>query len=389
MGINKEEFNAFRDEVMNLDGNLPPANIIIAGKSGSGKSTLINAVFGKEIAKTGCGSPVTKRIKMYHEEGSPVRIWDTVGLELDPKITEETIKDIRELIRKKGENKEDKFDRIHTIWYCVQAVGERIEDVELDFIIRMSKLNVPFTIVLTKCIKKKADIALSDYIDDLLNNNGIKDIPIIRVLAQDWEIDDDFIVKKKGLQELIDVTASNLETSIVMSFYAAQKVNKEMKRIEAEKTIVRHCTKAKEALYSKIPVVNIFTTSSSISKMFKEIGFLYNTQLTDDDIKAIYKYSIGEWKGKLSVLVNPLPMSKESKNFFEKKVKNQIGFENNDLEFKYYEKAAQLIAWSGYSWIFAIEQFWDELIEAESDDARTTVINKMKEALRKYMKNRV
>lgn len=36
-------------------------NIAIVGKSGIGKSTLLNYLFGKEVAKTGTGEPVTKQ----------------------------------------------------------------------------------------------------------------------------------------------------------------------------------------------------------------------------------------------------------------------------------------------------------------------------------------
>lgn len=382
----KQEYNDFRNEVRSMDGELPPANIIIAGITGSGKSTLINAVFGKQKAKSGFGGAVTSKMEQYYEEGAPVSIWDTVGLELKPEVTEKTISDIKELIRKKGENEENKFDRIHTIWYCIQAVGSRIQDPEIEFISKMHRLGVPFIIVLTKCINKKGDIAFSERIAKLLSDNEVYNIPIIRVLAEDWEIDEDMVAKKKGLQELIDETAKNLETSIVKSFFAAQKIDKEMKRNEAEKIIIEYCTKAKKSVADHIPIVNIFTTSSAITKMFKDIGFMYNTQLSGPDIERISNYTIGEWKGKVFSLLNPLPMSKEVEAFFNNKVRGKIGFENTDLEFGYFERAAQLITWSGYSWIFAIEEFWDELIKAESGKARDEVIQKMIERLKNYMK---
>ena len=63
--------------------DMPPANIMVAGITGSGKSTLLNAVFGTEVAETGKGRPITERIDEYHSENVPIRIWDTVGLELD------------------------------------------------------------------------------------------------------------------------------------------------------------------------------------------------------------------------------------------------------------------------------------------------------------------
>ena len=59
------------------------ANVVVAGITGAGKSTLINAVFGHELAKTGTGRPITEQIAEYQSDDFPIRIWDTVGLELD------------------------------------------------------------------------------------------------------------------------------------------------------------------------------------------------------------------------------------------------------------------------------------------------------------------
>ncbi len=58
-------------------------NILIIGKSGSGKSSLINYLYGKNIAKTGVGRPVTQNgFDKYsiNWENINVEIYDSVGL---------------------------------------------------------------------------------------------------------------------------------------------------------------------------------------------------------------------------------------------------------------------------------------------------------------------
>ncbi len=45
----------------------PIMNILLMGATGVGKSSLINALFGKEITKTGVGKPITQHLEKYIE----------------------------------------------------------------------------------------------------------------------------------------------------------------------------------------------------------------------------------------------------------------------------------------------------------------------------------
>ena len=47
-----EEFEKYKKSVQK-------PNILLAGGTGVGKSSLINKIFGKELAKTGMGKPIT------------------------------------------------------------------------------------------------------------------------------------------------------------------------------------------------------------------------------------------------------------------------------------------------------------------------------------------
>lgn len=372
------------------EGALPAANIIISGVSGSGKSTLINAIFGEELAKTGIGKPVTDHIEKYEKENAPVRIWDTVGFELKQSVTKNVISDIKQLISDKSQNKQDLFDRIHSIWYCIQSTGTKLQPMELQFIKELHGLGVPFIIVLTKCISRENDDKFAIVINSMLRENGVSDIPIVKVLAQDYEIDEDMVVKHKGLDELVNVTTSKLPDFILQSFIAAQKVEKVIKRKPAEDIVLRYCKYAKEQIIMKIPIINLFAANSQLEKMFKEIGQMYNTYLSDDDIKKIYKNSIGEWSGKMWNLMIPfeLPDMSKASQFFKKKVKDQPGFEGGNLNFDYWERSAKLITWAGYSWILSIEEFWDQLVEEKNEKIKEEIIDKMITRLKHYMKEK-
>ena len=65
-------------------------------------------------------------------------------------------------------------------------------------------------------------------------------------------------------------------------------------------------------------------------------------------------------------------------------IKGQKGFEQSDRDIEEYEWTAKLIIWSGYSWILAIEQHWDELIKADAD-SKNEIVKQMINQLKEYM----
>ena len=149
-----EDFNKKRAELeQDLEerrDDLPPANILVAGITGTGKSTLLNAIFGKNFAETGTGRPVTEHRSEYHSEDIPIRIWETVGLELDSEKTRKSIGDICAKIAEMAEHP-DPYDKVHAIWYCINSNSKRYQGAELEFIKKLHSLGVPFIIVMTQC----------------------------------------------------------------------------------------------------------------------------------------------------------------------------------------------------------------------------------------------
>ena len=83
-------------------------NILVIGKSGVGKSTLINAVLGKERAKTGWGTTgVTKELEIY--EGTKelcFRLIDTIGFEPSFLKERQAISAVRKWAKTEEEEKE-------------------------------------------------------------------------------------------------------------------------------------------------------------------------------------------------------------------------------------------------------------------------------------------
>lgn len=365
----KMEEEEFKQKVDNLGKDeLPTANIMVAGITGTGKSTLLNAVFGNEMAATGKGRPVTDEIKEYQSAENPIRIWDTVGLELDSAKTKESINAIKQTIAEKAESK-DQFDRVHAIWYCINSGSSRYQGAELDFIKSLHSIGVPFIIVLTQCIGDPDEInAFEKQIQELNASMGMKDVDIVQVCAQDFKLRG-ITIEAFGLSDLVDTTLKRLPDFIKGGFVAAQKVSKDQKRILCEDIIFDYIDAAQKGFWDKVPVVNIFTTDNKISKMFAKIGKIYNTTIPEEAIQSTIRnlgsidLENGFWG--LLIPVNKKYDKKIDALFTEKK--NQ-GFNVQNTKLEKSERVSRMLAFYGYGFLDAMEQLWNESTDKQLKD---------------------
>ncbi|RRD94115.1 DUF697 domain-containing protein [Clostridiales bacterium COT073_COT-073] len=212
------------------------ANLIIAGKTGVGKSTLINSAFRENLATTGIGKPVTAEMKLYEKENLPLRLYDTVGLELDAETQARTISDITALCQQKlRSGNQDEI--IHGMWYCVQSNSNRLESAEINFIEEIAK-EIPIVLVLTQVITKRQGEAFRAELEKM--NLNVKNI--ILVLAQDYE-DDDIIKPAFGVDFLVEYTLTILPEYAQNAWINAQKASIRLK-VEQAKKIVQIATGA-------------------------------------------------------------------------------------------------------------------------------------------------
>lgn len=361
---------------------LPTANIMVAGKTGTGKSTLLNAIFGEDLAVTGTGKPVTDHIDEYQKSDIPIHIWDTVGLELDPQKSEESIHDIETTIANKSSS-QDKFDRMHAIWYCIASDSNRYEGEELKFIRRLYSIGVPFIIVLTKCFGAKSQIIqFENVIKEENEKNGMGDIGIVRVLANDFlfELDEDTVVTKPafGLEDLVNTTMEKLPQFIKSGFAAAQQVSQKQKREICEDIIFEYVDAAQKGFWQKVPIVNLFTSDHDVKCMFQRIGKLYNTDISDEALERIMK-NLGGKIGHIdiehgfSALFNPFNKKYNQKLDELFKKKNEEGAKEDYTELQNKQRAARLIAFYGYTFLDAVEELWQKNMKSALKDIDTMV----------------
>ncbi len=363
------------ERLKNLDREeLPTANIIVAGITGAGKSTLLNAVFGSELAETGKGRAVTAHMAEYEHEGMPVHIWDTVGLELDVEKTKTSIQAIKNTISEKAKSK-DMFDRIHAIWYCINSATHKYQAAESEFIKELYSMGVPFIIVLTQCIEEQEE--LDDFAAIISNINrdmGMEDIQIVQVCAKEYKIRG-LLLPAFGLDDLVDATMLKLPSFIKSGFAAAQRVSKTQKRNQSEEIIYEYVRLAKNGFWDKVPIANIIAANDRVLDMFRKIGKIYNTEISQDAVERIARECRISWESTFDGLITPFAKKYYKKVMGKLKESKQDGFEVAIDDLKKSDRVAVMVAFYGYTYIDAIEEIWHKFTEEQLKDMQIVVDN--------------
>lgn len=239
----------FLDQYQKEVKELKKINILIAGKTGVGKSTLINAVFRENLAQTGVGVPVTQNLNKISKEGIPLVIYDTKGLELSQESQEEVRRAILEEISK-PERKNNPDELMHICWYCVNALSNRIEPYEIEWIRDLAG-QMPLVLVLTQ--------SLGDQYRELFYAIEDLNLPIsalVPVLAKPYKLSQDLVLDPRGLQELVDRTLELVPEALQTSFINAQKVDNKRKLHRANKAVLGYTSSAFATGFTPVPVAD-------------------------------------------------------------------------------------------------------------------------------------
>ncbi len=225
----------FTKELTNAFAALGCFNLAVFGSTGAGKSTLVNAIFGKDVADTGVGQPVTKGIEYHRRDDGFLGIFDSEGFETGS-AGDQILDGLQSVVQSRRSGPIDQ--QIHAAWYVVRWSDRRFENAQAEFVRSLAGMGLPVIIVLTQVPSKDGEVhpharELADYIASLDLPIRADGAPVLtNALADSFTHAPVF-----GLDRLLDVTYDVVPEAAQAALTAAQRLDMERKK-KAVKAIV-------------------------------------------------------------------------------------------------------------------------------------------------------
>ena len=203
-------------------------NLAVFGKTGVGKSTLVNAIFGRDVAVTGVGSPVTKGLVYYRHPDGFLGLYDSEGFETGT-AGNAIVEGLRRIV---ADYRTGAVDRqIHAVWYLVRWSDRRFEAAQEQFVRELADLGLPVIVVMTQVpsrdgVAHPEALEFARYIESL----GLPIRPHGRVVVTN-ALGDPFTGSPVfGLQTLLDDTYEVIPEVVAGALTAAQMLDMSRKK---------------------------------------------------------------------------------------------------------------------------------------------------------------
>lgn len=259
-------------------------NLAVIGGTGVGKSSLVNAVFGRNLAQTGAGLPVTRGVTYYKDDS--LGIWDIEGFEIGSSVSPR--EQLRQHLAEIATHPAD--THIAVVWYCVKANDARLTPADIEMIRELDASGLPVILVLTKVDWDKNPITgtrrpvkalteFMDWLDHPVDQGRPIEIPYQRVMPTST-MDKDGKGTGHGLGDLVEATLALAPEPVKDSFRVAQRLNLPWKREMARTATKAAVAAAGAAAAVPVPLADAAVLAPIQLGLMGRIAAIYDLDLT-------------------------------------------------------------------------------------------------------------
>ncbi len=262
-------------------------NLAVFGKTGAGKSSLVNAIFGRDVAETGIGKPVTTGTTYYKHPSGMFGMFDCVGFETG-QSGDEILKSLRGSVEELRDKPLD--EQMHVAWYVLRWSDRRFEDSQASFVRELRSMGLPVVLVLSQvpivnaagdCHPDAREFAerIALEVGDVI----IGGEPIMTNAIDDPHLDQ----RVHGLMELLDATFHAAPEGVKGALNAAQSIDLERKRRECRIIVAAAAITAAGIGAIPIPFADAPLLVAAQAGMMAAIATRYSLALTPETFANI------------------------------------------------------------------------------------------------------
>lgn len=272
-------------ELERLRGNVKKPNILIAGATGAGKSSVVNYVFGRDLTKVAAGEPVTRGIHQYKNDDIAVTLFDSEGYEIGSARQQHYEEEVIGFVE--NNRRKEASDRIHLVWYTINAATKRVTPLDKTLIRRLSE-STAVAVLFTQIDQVDLDelTALRNELNGIVVEESIFQVSIAPEIINNEALRQ-YVDWERLIVWSVEQLDASLQEGLLMEIQAESEAMLKLKRKKANRIISGYVASAGTAAAVPLPFADAVALTPIQVTMSVHLFRYWGVKASDDLLKTL------------------------------------------------------------------------------------------------------